>query len=120
SGNNVRAPGGIVYGPNRETNIDIRGDVQTPPTVADLLLGVTAAGTSTSTNVWTQSSKLLRVGDVANVAFGYETQRVFAYTRGKPTIELDVQKASNTSEVTASQQVLNALPALRSQYPDVQ
>ncbi len=27
--NNVRAPGGIAYAPNRETTIDIRGDIQT-------------------------------------------------------------------------------------------
>ena len=29
-GSNVRAPGGIVYSPNRETNVDIRGDIITP------------------------------------------------------------------------------------------
>ncbi len=37
--NNVRAPGGILYSPNRETNIDVRGDIQNVPTVAGLLLG---------------------------------------------------------------------------------
>ena len=121
SGNNVRAPGGIVYGANRETNIDIRGDVQTPATVSDLLLtGGSSVATSTSTtDVWTQSARLLSIGDVASVNTGYETQRVFAYTHGQPTIELDVQKASNTSEVQSSQQVLAALPKLRQQYPDV-
>ncbi len=36
--NNVRAPGGIAYLGNRETTIDVRGDVQTPASVADLLL----------------------------------------------------------------------------------
>ena len=36
--NNVRAPGGIVYQPNRETTIDVRGDTQTAPSIADLLL----------------------------------------------------------------------------------
>jgi hydrophobic/amphiphilic exporter-1 (mainly G- bacteria), HAE1 family len=119
SSNNVRAPGGIVYGPNRETNIDIRGDVQTPATVADLLLGAGTASSQTSTNPWSQSARLMRVGNVANVYDGFETQRVYAYTHGQPTIELDVQKASNTSEVEASQAVLKALPQLRSAYPDV-
>ena len=37
--NNVRAPGGILYAPNRETNLDVRGDIQDVPTVSDLLLG---------------------------------------------------------------------------------
>ena len=36
--NNVRAPGGIAYASNRETTIDVRGDVQTPPQIANLLL----------------------------------------------------------------------------------
>jgi HAE1 family hydrophobic/amphiphilic exporter-1 len=36
--NNVRAPGGIAYLPNRETTIDVRGDVQTPQSIASLLL----------------------------------------------------------------------------------
>jgi HAE1 family hydrophobic/amphiphilic exporter-1 len=36
--NNVRAPGGLVYGGNRETSIDVRGDIQTAPTIANLVL----------------------------------------------------------------------------------
>jgi HAE1 family hydrophobic/amphiphilic exporter-1 len=41
--NNVRAPGGLAYGPNRETAIDVRGDVQTPQSVADLLVSGSTA-----------------------------------------------------------------------------
>ena len=41
--NNVRAPGGIAYSPNRETTIDVRGDVQPPPSIANLLLAGTTA-----------------------------------------------------------------------------
>ena len=56
--NNVRAPGGIAYLGNRETSIDIRGDVQTPDSIAKLLLsGSTAvlkAGTSPSGTVTTK------------------------------------------------------------------
>src|ERR1700761_569488 len=33
--NNVRAPGGILYSPNRETNLDVRGDIQTPASVSN-------------------------------------------------------------------------------------
>lgn len=122
SNNNVRAPGGIVYEPNRETNLDIRGDVQDVPTVANLLLGnTTTASSSSSSSVypWTSTSRLWRVADVANVQDSYETQRVFAYTRGTPAIELDVQKAAGSSEVTSSNAVLAELPRLRAQYPGV-
>lgn len=121
--NNVRAPGGIVYEPDRETNLDIRGDVQDVPTVADLLLGnSTTASTSSSTSSvypWTASARLYRIADVANVQDSYETQRVFAYTKGTPAIELDVQKAAGASEVTASNAVLAELPKLRTQYPQI-
>ena len=123
SNNNVRAPGGIVYEPNRETNLDIRGDVQDVPTVANLLVGnsTTASSSAGSSSVypWSATSRLYRIADVANVQDAYETQRVFAYVRGKPAIELDVQKAAGSSEVTASKAVLAELPRLRSQYPDV-
>jgi HAE1 family hydrophobic/amphiphilic exporter-1 len=41
--NNVRAPGGIAYLGNRETTIDVRGDLQTPQSVAGLLLSGSTA-----------------------------------------------------------------------------
>ncbi len=124
SNNNVREPGGIVYQPNRETNLDVRGDIQNVPTVANLLLGnTTTAATSTSSSSsvypWTSTSRLWRISDVANVQDSYETQRVFAFTNGTPTIELDVQKAAGSSEVTASNAVLAQLPRLEQQYPQL-
>ncbi len=52
SPNNVRAPGGYVYGPSRETSLDIRGDLFTPQDVANLPIHVSAAsvGTTSSTS----------------------------------------------------------------------
>jgi HAE1 family hydrophobic/amphiphilic exporter-1 len=117
SSNNVRAPGGIAYAANRETNIDIRGDVQTPETVADLLLGSSSA--STASSAFSTSARLFRIGDVAAVRDGFEPQRVFGYQRGRPTITLDVQKASNASEVQASNAVLAQVPRLRAQFSGV-
>jgi HAE1 family hydrophobic/amphiphilic exporter-1 len=37
--NNARDPGGIAYSADRETSLDVRGDVQTPQSIADTLLG---------------------------------------------------------------------------------
>jgi HAE1 family hydrophobic/amphiphilic exporter-1 len=121
STNNVRAPGGIVYSPNRETNIDIRGDVQTPQDVEQLLLSNGSGGLSTgsTTSAFGTAQRLWRVGDVADVTAAFEPQRVYAYTKGVQSISLDIQKASNTSEVTASDAVQAELPALRRQYPDI-
>ena len=78
-----------------------------------------ASGTSSSSSVypWTATSRLYRISDVANVQDAYETQRVFAYTNGTPAIELDMQKAAGSSEVTASNAVIAQIPRLEQQYP---
>ncbi len=47
--NNVRAPGGIVYQPGRETQIDVRGDIASPADVANLPIHVAAATSSGTT-----------------------------------------------------------------------
>jgi multidrug efflux pump subunit AcrB len=49
--NNIRAPGGILYAPNRETNLDVRGDIQNVPTVANLLLGSSASTPSPGSSI---------------------------------------------------------------------
>ena len=120
--NNVRAPGGIVYGPARETTLDVRGDITDVPSVANLLLGNTttfSSSSSSSVYPWSAAPRLFRIGDVAAVKDAFQTQRVFAYSQGKPTIGLDVQKAAGSSEVTASNAVLAVLPRLREQYPNL-
>jgi HAE1 family hydrophobic/amphiphilic exporter-1 len=51
--NNLRAPGGIVYGPGHETQLDVRGDLPNPQAVANLPISVTystTGGTSVSTS----------------------------------------------------------------------
>jgi HAE1 family hydrophobic/amphiphilic exporter-1 len=44
--NNLRAPGGIVYGPGHETQLDVRGDLPDPQAVANLPIHVAYAGTA--------------------------------------------------------------------------
>ncbi|HEX3550927.1 MAG TPA: efflux RND transporter permease subunit [Candidatus Elarobacter sp.] len=118
--NNVRSPGGILYSPNRETNLDVRGDIQNVPTVANLLLSAGSGSAATTTDPWATSPRLFRIADVASVRDTYETQRVYAYSNGEPCITLDIQKSAGTSEVETSRNVLAALPALRRTYPDVE
>jgi HAE1 family hydrophobic/amphiphilic exporter-1 len=118
--NNQRAPGGILYSPNRETNLDVRGDIQNVPTVADLLLSSGSGGASTgTTNVFSTQPRYFRIGDVANVTDTFETQRVYAYSGGEPCVTLEIQKSAGTSEVVTSKAVLAALPALKRTYPNV-
>ncbi len=153
--NNVRAPGGIAYLGNRETTLDVRGDVQTPQSIADLLVsgstavltgatspsgtltqkytgasgstnqalalggGATAGAAAAATDPFATAARLPRVGDVARVTDTYEPKRVASYVNGKYAITLNVQKATGASEVSSSQAVLAALPAIEAQYPDI-
>jgi HAE1 family hydrophobic/amphiphilic exporter-1 len=118
--NNVRAPGGILYSKNRETNLDVRGDIQNAATVSNLLLsGSVTNSSSGTTDAWSTSTRLFRIGDVANVTDTYETQRVFSYSDGTPCVVLDIQKSADVSEVDTSNRVLAILPELRRTYPDV-
>jgi HAE1 family hydrophobic/amphiphilic exporter-1 len=118
--NNVRAPGGILYSKNRETNLDVRGDIQDASTVANLLISASVTNSSAgTTDPWSTSTRLFHIGDVASVQDTYETQRVFSYSNGIPCVVLDIQKSADVSEVDTSNRVLAILPELRRTYPDV-
>jgi HAE1 family hydrophobic/amphiphilic exporter-1 len=139
---NERVPGGIAYEPNRETTIDVRGDITDIATVARLPILAAAGSTGTASGAagsiangvdagtgttglpgtidpWTASASVRRISDVATTVAGYEPRRQYAQINGKPGLFLQVQKASSASEVDASNNVLKALPVLRKQFPDV-
>ena len=124
--NNVRAPGGIVYEPNRETNLDIRGDMQDVPTRSQICCSAirrrlrAASSSASSVYPWTATSRLYRiVGRRQRARRLRNAARLRIYQRDSRPIELDVQKAAGASEVTASNAVLAAAAALRAQYPDI-
>jgi HAE1 family hydrophobic/amphiphilic exporter-1 len=122
---NQRVPGGIVYEPNRETSIDVRGDIQDVATLRNIPL-TQAPGSSTGINAqpgavdsWTTNNSVFRIADVASVIDGVEPRRQYARVSGANGMFLQIQKASDASEVDASENVLKALPLLRKQFPDV-
>jgi len=128
SSNNMRLPGGIVYQPNRETLVDIRGDVQSAQNVANLPLLVNGAASQSLApssqpagplNPWSTASNIPRIGDVTTVVDGYEPRRTFAYQSGVPRLNISVQKTTQANEVSTSQNVLKALPRLEQQFPGV-
>jgi hydrophobic/amphiphilic exporter-1 (mainly G- bacteria), HAE1 family len=140
---NQRVPGGFAYEPNRQTTIDIRGDIQNLDTVRNLAIipsggtGSIASAIASSTgaqvqdyrggtsglagvvNPWSASNSVVRIGDVATVNESFEPRLQFAQISGQPGLFLQVQKASNGSEVSASQNVLEALPKIERQFPDI-
>jgi len=127
SGNNARVPGGYAYESNRQTTIDVRGDIQNVGMLRDLPI-IPAGGASNATglsglpgtvNPWSAANAVVRVGDVANVVSGYEPRQQFAQINGKPGLFFQVQKASNASEVDSANNVVDDLDALKRQFPQI-
>ncbi len=119
STSNVRSPGGYATAFGKETSIDVRGDITGPDSVSALLLPNITLPASTTTQAWTTAPQLLRIADVASVESGFEPPRNYAFYRSQPAITLDILKATGASEVTASQSVIAALPALHRAFPQV-
>jgi HAE1 family hydrophobic/amphiphilic exporter-1 len=142
SADNQRVPGGIANEPNRETTIDVRGDITNVATIANLRVTPATSGTSTSSTTgsagaidplglggtaalggavdpWTSADAVRRIADVATVIAGNEPRRQYAQISGRPGLFLQVQKASDASEVDASNNVLATLPLLKRQFPAV-
>jgi len=119
SANNARAPGGYIGSSGKESAIDVRGDIQSPATIANLLLPTTAGTTVSTLSPWTSSTPLLHVSDVASIAPGAEPPRSYAFYQAHPAIKLDILKASGASEVSASQAIVAALPELRRTFPQI-
>jgi hydrophobic/amphiphilic exporter-1 (mainly G- bacteria), HAE1 family len=137
---NQRVPGGFAYEPNRQTTIDVRGDIQNLDTVRNLAIipvKNTASASTNSTgaqvknyegglatlpgviNPWSASDAVVRIGDVATVTEGYEPRLQFARISGQPGLFMQVQKASTGSEVDASNNVLRVLPLIERQFPEI-
>lgn len=137
SANNQRVPGGYAYEPNRQTTIDVRGDIQNIEQVRNLAIIPTGTGAAGLTqgqvenlssglsglpgaiDPWTASNSVVKVGDVATVSEGYEPRLQYAHISGQPGLFMQVQKASTGSEVDASNNVIKALPQLERQFPEI-
>ncbi len=136
---NNRVPGGIAYEPNRETTIDVRGDITNLDSVKRLPIAPPSVSSSNGSQTagqindpfggvsalpggidpWTASNSLRRVQDVAHVVAGYEPIRRFAQVNGRSGLFISIQKASDASELDASENVLKHLPLLKRQFPDI-
>ncbi len=75
---------------------------------------------SGTVDTWTTNDAVRRIEDVATVIAGYEPRQQFAQISGRPGLFLQVQKASDASEVDASEAVIAALPRIERQFPAIQ
>ncbi len=139
SSDNQRVPGGFAYEPNRQTAVEVRGDITSLDTVRNLpiLTGSGAAGSTPngaqveninggvnalagSVNPWTASNSVVRIADVATVTAGNEPRLQFAQVSGKPGLFLQIQKMSQASEIDSANALLKSLPELERQFPMIQ
>ncbi|HLW38470.1 MAG TPA: efflux RND transporter permease subunit [Candidatus Eremiobacteraceae bacterium] len=108
--NNIRLPGGILYGANAETGINIRGDIHGPQSVAALQITPPALALGAATPA------PVRVRDIAKVSDAYETERIYAYVNGQPNFFLTVQKSVGANEVDTAKGVIANLPQLQQRF----
>ncbi|MDQ6767278.1 MAG: efflux RND transporter permease subunit [Candidatus Eremiobacteraeota bacterium] len=100
--NNIRLPGGILYGSERETGINIRGDVSGPDSIA---------------NIEIPRNNGIRIGEVARVLDSYAPERIYSYVDGEPNFFLTVQKTIGANEVDTAKSVKAALSDLERRFP---
>ena len=129
--NNEHLSGGTLYAPGRETSLDVLANITGPSDIANLLIqgtpgnsGVSAtagatSGTTAATDPWTTLTSAHRISDVANVVTGQEPQTTFAAVDGKNSAFLAIQKSADASEVTASDNILAALPGYERRFPQL-
>ncbi len=140
--NNQRVPGGFAYETNRQTTIDIRGDIQNLDSVRNLAIIPASGGGALSAvanstgggvqnyvgglsslagviNPWSASNAVVRIGDIATVNESYEPRLQYAHISGESGLFMQVQKSAVGSEVDASNAVLRALPQIEKQFPEI-
>jgi HAE1 family hydrophobic/amphiphilic exporter-1 len=76
-------------------------------------------GVTAGLNPFSAATRSFRIADVARVYSGNEVRRQFGYVGGLPAITLSAQKTTGASEITASDNFLAAIPAIRKKYPQV-
>ena len=101
---NAEIPSGRIEGGGREFSVRTRGDLATPAEFS----AITVAESGT---------RLVRLGDVADVTLGAEDDRTIIRYNGVPSIGLGVVKQQKSSTVDVARRIRAALPALRGLLP---
>ena len=104
AGSNLTVPGGRVEaGPDQQV-LRVRGRVESPAEVADLVLR-------------DQGGQRVTVGDVAKVEDGVESAETSAIRDGKPAVVLSIRKQSGANSVAMADEVRARLDEIRPNLP---
>jgi HAE1 family hydrophobic/amphiphilic exporter-1 len=110
---------GVVTGTTTTTTTSNFGSASVVSSTATGDGSASTGAASETTEPFSTSAYLPRIGDVATVFDSYEPKRVYSYVNGAAAISLNVQKATGASEVQSSEAVLAALPGIEAKYPDI-
>ena len=121
---NQRVAGGFAFEPNRQTTLDIRGDIQNLDSVRNLaIIPASPGGSATaasseldrrasaelprrtlalagSINPWSASNSVIRIGDVATVTESYEPRRNYAHISGDEGLFMQVRRPRRAARST--------------------
>ncbi len=95
-GENLSATAGTVEMDNEERQISIKKEFRTPEEIADIYINNMKGGS-------------VRLGDIADISFGYEEQESFARLYDKNVLTLNVIKASGENLIAASDKIFAML-----------
>ncbi|MFZ4125736.1 MAG: efflux RND transporter permease subunit, partial [Rickettsiales bacterium] len=103
---NVEIPAGRIESSQREFTVVSQTDLNTPEQFGDVILRETEAG------------HLVRMKDVARVAYGPEEERSIARFNSKPSIALGVVKQSIANPLEISAAIRKELPRIQKNLPE--
>jgi multidrug efflux pump len=103
---NVEIPAGRIESTQREFTVVSQTDLNTPEQFGDVILRETEAG------------HLVRMKDVARVAYGPEEERSIARFNSKPSIALGVVKQSIANPLEISAAIRKELPRIQKNLPE--
>ncbi|MBN8543615.1 MAG: efflux RND transporter permease subunit [Alphaproteobacteria bacterium] len=103
---NVEIPAGRIESTQREFTVVSQTDLNTPEQFGDVILRETEAG------------HLVRMKDVARVAYGPEEERSIARFNSKPSIALGVVKQSIANPLEISSAIRKELPRIQKNLPE--
>ncbi len=117
--------GAALTGPNGGTGIvgiaqgGGSGTAATSVAGASSYAGLPTGSSTAGLNAFSVSGRTVRVGDVSRVVASYQAKRSYSYVGAQTAITLNVQKTTGASEITASNNVVAAIPTLVKKYPQV-
>ncbi len=106
--NNANVPGGRIDSPTKETTVSIHADVNNAGDLAALPLTIPGG-----------STRLLRVGDVANASDSYADQRYISRYNGQTRVRIQLDKVLGVDEVSETKVVRDQLKGIEAQFPQL-